>query len=157
MINTGTSAAVVQGTRVLHNSGKTVGFSELGTGLDSANTHGAEGRLLRRLLHLATPETGAIIHQPPAVERAAWALAELCAGSAANKAAVLALHGIAPLVWLLDGPAASMATTGAALALQLCLASPMTLWHVHDWVCAPLLASCSPCSGDSSCKALLPF
>ena len=55
------------------------------------------------------------MHQPPAVERAAWALAELCAGNAANKAAVLELHGIAPLVWLLDGPADSMATTGALL------------------------------------------
>ena len=78
-------------------------------------------RLLRRLLHLATPETGDIMHQPPSVERAAWALAELCAGNAANKAAVLELHGIAPLVWLLDGPADSMATTGALLCLHLCL------------------------------------
>ena len=83
----------------------------------------AEKQLLRRLLHLATPETGDITHQPPAVERAAWAVAELCAGSAASKAAVLELHGIAPLVWLLDGPADSMATTGALLALRLCFTS----------------------------------
>ena len=59
-----------------------------------------------------TPETGDITEQPPSVERAAWAIAELCSGNEDNKAAVLELHGIAPLVWLLDGPADSMATTG---------------------------------------------
>lgn len=46
------------------------------------------------------------------MERAAWALAELCLGNPGNKAAVLELHGIAPLVWLLDGSPESMATTG---------------------------------------------
>ncbi len=66
-----------------------------------------------RLLHLATPETGDITHQPPSVERAAWALAELCFGNDDNKAAVLAAHGVAPLVWLLEGPPDSMATAGA--------------------------------------------
>lgn len=73
-----------------------------------------------RLLHLATPETGDITHQPPSVERAAWALAELCCGNDGNKAAVLSAHGIAPLVWLLEGPPDSMATTGCA---------PATLQH----------------------------
>ena len=72
-----------------------------------------------RLLHLATPETGDIPEQPPSVERAAWALAELCLGNPGSKAAVLELHGIAPLVWLLDGPPESMATTGELLSVIL--------------------------------------
>ena len=67
---------------------------------------------LCRLLHLATPETGDIPDQPPSVERAVWAVAELCLGNPGNKAAVLELHGIAPLVWLLDGRSTSMATAG---------------------------------------------
>ena len=57
--------------------------------------------------------------QPPSVERAAWAIAELCLGNPGNKAAVLELHGVAPLVWLLDGPPASMATTGESQAISL--------------------------------------
>ena len=102
------------------------------------------------------------MHQPPSVERAAWALAELCAGNAANKAVVLELHGIAPLVWLLDGPADSMATTGVLLGLQLCLAFISTHWRVLDWVCSSILvmatlaletAAAQPWTPLCSCEA----
>ena len=94
------------------------------------------------------------MHQPPAVERAAWALAELCAGNAANKAAVLELHGIAPLVWLLDGPADSMVTTGALLeppAVPGLLLDPLACaWSGLQLTTSDVLR----CSGNRSCKAL---
>lgn len=65
---------------------------------------------------LAMPETGSLTKGtalPPYTERAAWALAELAANNPANQNAVRELHGIQPLVWLLDGPADSMTTIGA--------------------------------------------
>ncbi len=61
------------------------------------------------------PETGPLTEAtvlPAAAERVAWALAELAAGCQANQDAVRELHGIVPLVWLLDGPADSMTTIG---------------------------------------------
>ena len=67
------------------------------------------------------PETGPLTEAtvlPVAAERAVWALAELVAGCPANQEAVRELHGIAPLVWLLDGPADSMITIGEQLPKQ---------------------------------------
>ncbi|EIE19244.1 hypothetical protein COCSUDRAFT_83592 [Coccomyxa subellipsoidea C-169] len=85
----------------------------------AAHNVGALPELIR-LLELAMPETGSLTEGavlPVAAERAVWAVAELAAGCPANQDAVRELHGIAPLVWLLDGPADSMITIGAAGAL----------------------------------------
>lgn len=64
---------------------------------------------------MAMPETGPLTEAtvlPVAAERAVWAIAELAAGCPDNQELVRQLHGIAPLVWLLDGPADSMITIG---------------------------------------------
>jgi hypothetical protein len=76
--------------------------------------------LLHRMLELAMPETGPLMedtHPPPYTERVAWAVAELAANNPANQDALRELHGIPPLVWLLDGPVASMTTIGVCLCL----------------------------------------
>lgn len=70
---------------------------------------------------------------PVAAERAVWALAELAAGCPANQDAVRELHGIAPLVWLLDGPADSMITIGEQPAMLLTGNNfPMILWNTSQ-------------------------
>jgi hypothetical protein len=80
------------------------------------------------MLEVAMPETGPLTEAtvlPVAAERAVWAIAELAAGCPDNQELVRQLHGIAPLVWLLDGPADSMITIGEqpGMLLDLCKSS----------------------------------
>ena len=77
---------------------------------------------------MAMPETGPLTEAtvlPVAAERAVWAIAELAAGCPDNQELVRQRHGIAPLVWLLDGPADSMITIGEqpGMLLDLCKSS----------------------------------